>query len=146
MPEACDEDVYLTWIQSDCQGIKLLPFYIRARSQDDECSYIPRDWSLDYNQLVPPLLASALVVGRGRAGLSAIRDAVLEDLLQVGSLGVPGHFMGSRGEGRRHKGGTCKPSGLPAALFLGRENLPNQPHLPGGHGLRNKGLSRAALT
>ena len=107
-------------IHSDCQGMKLLPFCIRAKSQDDECSYIPRDWSLDYNQLVPPLPASALVAGRGRAGLSAIKDAVLEDLLQVGSLGVPGRFMRSRGEGRWHRGGTCKPSGLLAALFLGR--------------------------
>lgn len=126
--------------------MKLLPFCIRAKSQDDECSYIPRDWSLDYNQLVPPLPASTLVGRRGKAGLSAIRDAVLEDLLQVGSLGVPGRFMRSRGEGRRHRRGMCKPSGLPAALFLGRENLPNQLHPPGGHGLRNKGLSRAALT
>ena len=97
MPEACDEDVYLTWIQSDCQAMKLLPFCIRARSQDDECSYIPRDWSLDYNQLVPPLLASALVVGRGRAGLSAIRDAVLEDLATGGLAWGSWTFYGITG-------------------------------------------------
>lgn len=50
--------------------------------------------------VITPRFPLLLWLGEGgREDLHAIMDAVLENLLRVGLLWVPGHLMGSQGEG-----------------------------------------------
>lgn len=123
-PEACDADVYLTWIHSDCQG-EAAAFLHQGKKS--------RWWMFLHSQDCPLIITaswfpiiSTLVGEKGKAGLSAIRDAVLEDLpsrwARLGFLAVLwDHGVKDDGIGK-----ACKPSGLPAASSS-RENLPNQP-------------------